>query len=94
MLFQDGSDYNESNPVSLTKDGPNMKAREEMRARYRARLVAQGYRQRANDSYDPDHISSPVVHKESLRLFLALSAHLHLRVHQADVKAAFFFRRL
>ena len=57
--------------------------------RYRARLVAQGYRQRANDSYDPDHISSPVVHKESLRLFLALSAHLHLRVHQADVKAAF-----
>ena len=30
--FQDGSDYNESNPVSLTKDGPNMKAWEEMRA--------------------------------------------------------------
>jgi len=57
--------------------------------RYRARLVAQGYRQRAHDSYDPDHISSPVVHKESLRLFLAVCAHLHLRVHQADVKAAF-----
>jgi hypothetical protein len=57
--------------------------------RYRARLVAQGYRQRANDSYDPDHISSPVVHKESLRLFLAVCAHLNLRVHQADVKAAF-----
>ena len=34
-------------------------------------------------------ISLHVVHKESLRLFLALSAHLHLRVHQADVKAAF-----
>ena len=32
LLFQDGSDYNESNPVSLTKDGPNMKAWEEMRA--------------------------------------------------------------
>ena len=53
------------------------------------RLVAQGYRQRANDSYDPDHISSPVVHKESLWLFLAVCAHLNLRVHQADVKAAF-----
>ena len=31
LLFQDGSDYNESNPVSLTKDGPNMKAWEEMK---------------------------------------------------------------
>ncbi len=31
-MFQDGSDYNKSNPVSLTKDGPNMKALEEMRA--------------------------------------------------------------
>jgi len=57
--------------------------------RYRARLVAQGYSQRAHDSYDPDNISSPVVHKESLRLFLAVAAHLRLRVHQADVKTAF-----
>ena len=30
-----------------------------------------------------------VVHKDSLRLFLAVCAHLRLRVHQADVKAAF-----
>jgi hypothetical protein len=57
--------------------------------RDRARLVAQGYSQRAHDSYDPDNISSPVVHKESLRLFLAVAAHLHPRVHQADVKTAF-----
>ena len=31
--------------------------------RYRARLVAQGYAQRAYSSYQPDEIFSPVVHK-------------------------------
>ena len=57
--------------------------------RYRARLVAQGFRQRAYDSYDPDHTSSPVVHKDTLRLFLSVCAAENLRVFQADVKAAF-----
>ena len=36
--------------------------------RYRSRLVAQGFRQRAYDSYQPDETFSPVVHKDSLRL--------------------------
>jgi hypothetical protein len=57
--------------------------------RYRARLVAQGFRQRAYDSYDPDHTSSPVVHKDTLRLFLSVCAAEDLKVFQADVKAAF-----
>ena len=57
--------------------------------RYRARLVAQGYRQKAYDSFDPDDISSPVVHRESLRTFLSVSAALNLRVYQCDIKAAF-----
>ena len=57
--------------------------------RYRARLVAQGFRQKAYDSYDPDQTFSPVVHKDSLRMFLSVCAAENLRVYQADVKAAF-----
>ena len=57
--------------------------------RYRARLVAQGFRQKAYDSYDPDQTFSPVVHKDSLRLFLSVCAAENLKIYQADVKAAF-----
>ena len=57
--------------------------------RYRARLVAQGYRQKEWDSFNPDEISSPVAHKETLRLFLSTAAGLNLRIFSADVKAAF-----
>ncbi len=57
--------------------------------RYRARLVAQGFRQRAYDSFDPDDTYSPVAHKDSLRLFLSVCAAQNLRIFQADVKAAF-----
>ena len=57
--------------------------------RYRARLVAQGFRQKAYDSYDPDRTFSPVIHKDSLRMFLSVCAAENLRVYQADVKAAF-----
>ena len=57
--------------------------------RYRSRLVAQGFRQKAGDSYDPTDIFSPVVHKDTLRLFLSICAAERLRVHQVDVKAAF-----
>mgnify|MGYP002631971453 FL=1 len=57
--------------------------------RYRARLVAQGFRQKAFDSYHPDETFSPVVHKDTLRLFLSLCAAENLSIYQADVKAAF-----
>ena len=57
--------------------------------RYRARLVAQGFRQREWDSFNPDDIHSPVVHKDSLRMLLSIAAAENLHVHQADVKAAF-----
>mmetsp|Transcript_728 Transcript_728/g.1558 ORF Transcript_728/g.1558 Transcript_728/m.1558 type:complete len:617 (-) Transcript_728:444-2294(-) len=57
--------------------------------RYRARLVAQGFRQRAFDSFDPDQTFSPVVHKNTLRLFLSVCAAENLKIYQADVKAAF-----
>ena len=57
--------------------------------RYRARLVAQGYRQKEWDSFNPDEISSPVAHKETLRMFLSTAAGLDLEVYCCDVKAAF-----
>jgi len=57
--------------------------------RYRARLVAQGFLQRPYDSYDPDATYSPVVHRDTLRLFLSLCAAENLQVFQTDVKAAF-----
>jgi hypothetical protein len=57
--------------------------------RYRARLVAQGYAQRAYSSYQPDEIFSPVVHKDTLRLLLSIAAAQDLRVYTADIKAAF-----
>ena len=58
-------------------------------SRYKARLVAQGHRQRPYDSFDPDDISSPVVLKDTLRMFFSLCAQLNLHVFQADVKSAF-----
>jgi hypothetical protein len=57
--------------------------------RYRARVVAQGNRQRPGDSYNPDETTSPTVGKASLHTMLAMCAQLGLRVYQADVKTAF-----
>jgi hypothetical protein len=57
--------------------------------RYRSRLVCQGFRQKPFDSFQPDETFSPVVHKDSLRLFLSVSAAENLTIYQADVKAAF-----
>ena len=62
--------------------------------RYRARLVAQGYRQREYDSFDPNSIFSPVVHKDTLRMFLSICAAENLRIFQADVKDAVHLKRL
>ena len=57
--------------------------------RYRARIVAQGNRQRPGESYDPKETTSPTVSKSSLRTMLAMCAQRDLKVFQADVKAAF-----
>ena len=57
--------------------------------RYRARLVAQGFLQRPYDSFQPDETYSPVVHKDTLRLFLSLCAAENLRVFQAKIKSTF-----
>jgi len=57
--------------------------------RHRARLVAQGFRQREYDSFNPDDIHSPVVHKVSHRTFLSVAAAENLKVYTLDVKSAF-----
>ena len=57
--------------------------------RYRSRLVAQGFLQRPYDSYQPDETFSPVVHKDTLRLFLSVCAAEDLIIYQCDVKSAF-----
>ena len=58
--------------------------------RYRARLVAQGFRQRELDSFNPDDIHSPVVHKNSLRCLLSVAAAENLRVYCMTSKEPFF----
>jgi len=57
--------------------------------RWRARLVAHGFRQRPFDSYQPDEYYSPVVGKDTLRLLLSIAAAKNLRLYSADVTAAF-----
>jgi hypothetical protein len=58
--------------------------------RYRARLVAQGFAQRAYDSYQPDETFSPVVHKDTLRLFLSVCAAENLRIIKQMSKQPFY----
>jgi hypothetical protein len=55
--------------------------------RHKARLVAQGYIQRAG--VDFDEVFAPVARMESVQLMLALAAHQGWEVHHMDVKSAF-----
>jgi hypothetical protein len=62
--------------------------------RYRSRLVAGGhrqvpYREDGYGSFDADRISSPVVSKDGLRIFLSMCAGYGMRIRQLDVSAAF-----
>ena len=55
--------------------------------KFKARLVAQGFSQVYGVDYQKTF--APTVHRESLRMFLALMASYNLELHQMDVKAAY-----
>nr|GEY71400.1 retrovirus-related Pol polyprotein from transposon TNT 1-94 [Tanacetum cinerariifolium] len=53
----------------------------------KARLVARGYRQEKGIDFEESF--APVARIESIRIFLAFSAHMNMVVYQIDVKTAF-----
>ena len=55
--------------------------------KHKAQLVAKGFTQR--EGIDYNETFSPVSTKDSMRVILALTAHLDLELHQMDVKTAF-----
>lgn len=66
-----------------------MKENQDGSAKHKARLVAQGYRQKAGIDYTETF--APVISFTSVRLVLALSAQFKLQVHQLDVTTAFLY---
>lgn len=57
--------------------------------RYKARLVARGFRQRMGIDYQKTH--SPLVRFDSIRAILAVASCEHMRIKQFDVKTAFLY---
>ncbi|KAM2708962.1 hypothetical protein EV2_046705 [Malus domestica] len=55
--------------------------------RYKVRLVAKGYSQRAGIDYD--EVFSPVARLETIRLLISLAAQNKWKIQQMDVKSAF-----
>ena len=60
--------------------------------KFKARLVAQGFSQIHGVDYEETF--APTVRRESLRIFLALTAAYDLELHQIDVVAAYLSKEL
>ena len=63
-------------------------------SRFKARLIVQGFKQQAWDSYIPDEISSPVMAASSLNMMLGVAAALDLELDSVDIKNAFITAEL
>ncbi|GKC85042.1 putative ribonuclease H-like domain-containing protein [Tanacetum coccineum] len=57
--------------------------------RNKARLVAQGHRQK--EGLDYDEVFSPVARIEAIRIFLAFASYMGFIVYQMDVKSVFLY---
>ncbi|PKI42173.1 hypothetical protein CRG98_037412 [Punica granatum] len=55
--------------------------------RYKARFVAKRFTQKEGIGYHKTF--SPISKKDSLKIIMALVAHMNLKLHQMDVKMAF-----
>jgi molybdopterin-guanine dinucleotide biosynthesis protein A len=58
-------------------------------ARYKARLVAQGFSQRPGVDFVPDELSAPVASLDSIRTVLAVAAYHSWEILQMDVDTAY-----
>ena len=60
--------------------------------RYKARLVAQGFRQKAGVDYSDTY--APVASTSSIRIFLGISVQLGYEIYQYDMDTAFLNGKL
>ncbi|XP_070046079.1 uncharacterized protein [Nicotiana tomentosiformis] len=55
--------------------------------RYKARLMAKGYKQRQGSDYEEFY--APIAHMEMIRLLISMATQMKWKIHQLDVKLAF-----
>ncbi|GJV53902.1 putative ribonuclease H-like domain-containing protein [Tanacetum coccineum] len=67
----------------------NKKVERGIVVRNKARLVAQGYKQKKGIDYD--EVFAPIARIEAIRLFLAYASFMNVLVYQMDVKSAFLY---
>lgn len=69
-----------------------VKHQEDGSPKYKARLVAQGFKQRPGVDYEDTY--APVIRKNSIRALMAIAVEMDLEVHHMDVKSAYLHSHL